>query len=106
MLAAAVIVPLAVKTTLLVLGAKCEFASAHPPATFHVLVDPSTVTEELVIVTAPLVNGATFCVAVPAPLEASNTTASVACGVHPQEEPPEEADQCVVLLKLPLPPTQ
>jgi hypothetical protein len=68
--------------------------------------DPLTVTLEPVMVTAPLVNVALSCVAVPAPLDASNVTASVDAGRPPVTAPPEAVAQWVASEKFPVPPTQ
>ena len=92
--------------TLLVLGVQCPFASRKEPATFHVFVEPSTVTDEFVIVTAPEVKVALFCVAVPAPELASKVTVSVAPGVHVHAAPPEVVDHFEVSEKFPVPPIQ
>src|SRR5713101_4772383 len=99
-----VTVAFAVKSIVLVDTAKCPFTSEQFPPTFHVLFEPVTVTLEFVIVTAPDVKVALSCVAVPAPLLASNTIASVAPGVHVHDAPPDVVDQCAVLEKFPAPP--
>jgi len=85
--------PFAVITTVEVPREKCPFASAHPPPTFHVFEDPAIVTEEFVMVTAPDVNVALSCVAVPAPELASKVTVSVAPGMQVQLAPPDAVAQ-------------
>src|SRR6266511_5315750 len=98
-------VPPAVKITVLVPAEKW-LSSFHPPPTFHVFVDPATVTEERLMSTAPLVNEALFCVAVPAPELASKVTVLVDVGVQAQLAPPDAFDHFVVSLKFPVPPIQ
>jgi hypothetical protein len=100
-------VEVAVSSSVEVPGEKWPFASLQFPPTFQRFEDPAIVTDELVIVTAPLVNVALSCVAVPAPLRESKTTVSVVPGEQTQADPPDVVDQCVFAdEKFPVPATQ
>jgi hypothetical protein len=98
--------PVPVKLTVDVEAEKCPVESSQSPETFHVFEPPPIVRLELVMVTVPEVKVTLFCVAVPAPEEASKVIVSVLPGVQPQFAAPDAVAQCIPSEKFPVPPTQ